>query len=118
VFRLSSDKGLGQYATPLGSSLSLNESRLEATSWILKEWHIDPIPYQKKDETLLESIAEEQNLLTYDLNANFDKLSTFNYPAILEITLPNAQGTKYLSLISIRGDRGIFGSLVLFVIPL
>ena len=100
------------------ASLSLTESRLEATNWILKKWHIDPIPYRNRDKTILESIAEEQNLLAYDLNANFDKLSTFNYPAILEITLPNAQGTKYLSLISIRGDRGIFGSIDRIEMPL
>jgi len=100
------------------ASLSLNESRLEATNWILKKWNIDLAPYQNKGEALLKSIAEEQNLLTYDLNANFDKLSTFNYPAILEIALPNAQGTKYLSLVSINGNRGIFGSVDRIEMPL
>ncbi|SVC98003.1 uncharacterized protein METZ01_LOCUS350857, partial [marine metagenome] len=73
------------------ASLSLNESRLEATNWILKKWSIDIASYQNKVTSLLESIAEEQKLLAYDLNANFDKLAVFNYPAILEIALPNAQ---------------------------
>ena len=100
------------------ASLSLNESQLEATNWILKKWNIDPLPYQNKGETLLKSIAEEQSILSYDLNANFDKLSSFNYPAILEIILPNAQGTKYLSLISTSGDRAIFGSVDRIEMPL
>ena len=100
------------------ASLSLNESRLEATNWILKKWHIDIASYQNKGEGLLNSIAEEQKLLTYDLNANFEKLAVFNYPAILEIALPNSQGTKYLSLVSINGKNGIFGSVDQIEMPL
>jgi len=100
------------------ASLSLNESRLEATNWILKKWNIDIASYQNKDESLLKAIADEQKLLAYDLNANFDKLAVFNYPAILEIALPNAQGTKYLSLVSINGEDGIFGSVDRIEMPL
>jgi len=100
------------------ASLPLAESRLEAINWVLKKWNIDPAPYQEKGEALLDYIAEEQNLLAYDLNANFDKLSTFNYPAILEVVLPDAQGTKYLSLVSIDGDRGVFGSVDRIEMPL
>jgi general secretion pathway protein A len=100
------------------ASLSLNESRLEATNWILKKWNIDIASYQNKGESLLKSIDEEQKLLAYDLNANFDKLAVFNYPAILEIALPKAQGTKYLSLVSINGENGIFGSVDRIKMPL
>ena len=100
------------------ASLSLNESRLEATNWILKKWNIDIASYQNKGASLLKAIAEEQKLLAYDLNANFDKLAVFNYPAILEIALPNAQGTKYLSLVSINGKDGIFGSVDRIEMPL
>ncbi len=100
------------------ASLSLNESRLEATNWILKKWSIDIASYQNKGAFLLESIAEEQKLLAYDLNANFDKLTVFNYPAILEIALPNAQGTKYISLVSVNGENGIFGSVDRIEMPL
>jgi len=100
------------------ASLSLNESRLEATNWVLKKWNIDIASYQNKGESLLQSIAEEQKLLAYDLNANFDKLAILNYPAILEIALPNAQGTKYLSLVSIKGEDGIFGSVDQIEMPL
>ena len=100
------------------ASLSLNESRLEATNWILEKWNIDIASYQNKGASLLKAIAEEQKLLAYDLNANFDKLAVFNYPAILEISLPNTQGTKYLSLVSINGEDGIFGSVDRIEMPL
>jgi len=100
------------------ASLSIDESRLEATNWILKKWNIDIASYQNKGEKLLESIAEEQKLLAYDLNANFEKLTVFNYPAILEVALPNSQGTKYISLVSINGENGIFGSVDQIEMPL
>ncbi|SVC87570.1 uncharacterized protein METZ01_LOCUS340424, partial [marine metagenome] len=41
-----------------------------------------------------------------------------NYPAILEIALPNAQGTKYISLVSVNGENGIFGSVDQIEMPL
>jgi general secretion pathway protein A len=100
------------------ASLSIDESRLEATNWILKKWNIDIASYQNKGEKLLESIAEEQKLLSYDLNANFEKLTIFNYPAVLEVALPNSQGTKYISLVSINGENGIFGSVDRIEMPL
>jgi hypothetical protein len=100
------------------ASLSLNESRLEATNWILKKWNIDIAYYQDKGESLLKSIYEEQKLLEYDLNATFKKLAVLNYPAILEIALPNSQGTKYISLVSIKGENGIFGSVDRIEMPL
>ena len=36
----------------------------------------------------------------------------------MEISLPNAQGTKYLSLSSIKGDIGVFGSVDKIEMPL
>ena len=34
-----------------------------------------------------------------------------NYPVILEMNLPNAQGTKYLALVSSKDNFGTFGSV-------
>ncbi|MCH8157929.1 MAG: AAA family ATPase, partial [Nitrospinae bacterium] len=100
------------------ASLSLAESRVEAAKWILKKWNIDPAPYLEKGDAILESLASEQNLHPFELNANLDKLIAFNYPAILEIALPNAQGTKYLALTSVDGDQGVFGSVDRIEMPL
>ena len=36
----------------------------------------------------------------------------------MEISLPNAQGTKYLALISVTGDQAIFGSVDKIEMPL
>jgi peptidoglycan hydrolase-like protein with peptidoglycan-binding domain len=37
---------------------------------------------------------------------------------LLEIALPNAQGTKYLALYSIKGNKGVFGSVDKIEMPL
>lgn len=100
------------------ASLSLSESRLEAVRWVLEGWGIPPSGFTGEEKDILQTLEETQALLHYEMNASFKRLAAFNYPAILEIALPNAQGTKYLSLISIDGDRGVFGSADKIEMPL
>ncbi|MFQ5450897.1 MAG: AAA family ATPase [Nitrospinaceae bacterium] len=100
------------------SSLSLKESKIEAAKWILKSWGFDPIEIQGIDEWALNNLQEEFDLAQFELSGNFKRLTTLNYPALLEMNLPYAQGTKYLALISIHGDRGVFGSVDQIEMPL
>ena len=98
------------------SSLTLIESKLEAVKWILEAWNIDPEKLQAKED--FERMAQNYNLLQYEMNGTMKRLQTLNYPALLEIALPNAQGTKYLALSSIKGEVGIFGSVDKIEMPL
>ena len=98
------------------SSLTLMESKLEAVKWILEAWNVDPEKLQAKED--LEMMAENYNLLQYEINGTMKRLQTLNYPALLEIALPNAQGTKYLALSSIKGEVGVFGSVDKIEMPL
>ena len=98
------------------SSLTLMESKLEAVKWILEAWNVDPEKLQAKED--LEMMAENYNLLQYEINGTMKRLQTLNYPALLEIALPNAQGTKYLALSSIEGEVGVFGSVDKIEMPL
>jgi len=91
------------------SSLTLIESKFEAVKWILEAWNVDPKKLQAKED--LEMLAENYKLLQYEMNGTMKRLQTLNYPALLEIALPNAQGTKYLALSSIKGEMGVFGSV-------
>ncbi|MFQ5674085.1 MAG: AAA family ATPase [Nitrospinales bacterium] len=100
------------------SSLSLMESKVEAVKWVLESWGLVSGNLVGLDESVFENLASDYQLLQYEMTGNFQGLSAFNYPAILEITLPNAQGTKYLALISIKGDRGVFGSVDRIEMPL
>jgi general secretion pathway protein A len=98
------------------SSLTLMESKLEAVKWIVEAWNIAPENLQNQED--LEILIEDNQLLQYEMNGTMKRLQSLNYPALLEIALPNAQGTKYLALSSIKGDTGIFGSVDKIEMPL
>ena len=98
------------------SSLTLMESKLEAVKWIFEAWNIAPENLQNKED--LEILIEDYHLLQYEMNGTMKRLQSLNYPALLEIALPNAQGTKYLALSSIKGDTGVFGSVDKIEMPL
>ena len=98
------------------SSLTLVESKLEAVKWIFEAWSIAPENLQDKED--LEMSIEDHQLLQYEMNGTMKRLQSLNYPALLEIALPNAQGTKYLALSSIKGDTGVFGSVDKIEMPL
>ncbi len=98
------------------SSLTLVESKLEAAKWILKTWNLNP--ENGLTEADLEIIEEDNQLSSFEVNGTLARLKKLNYPAFLEIALPNAQGTKYLALISIQGDTAVFGSVDKIEMPL
>jgi general secretion pathway protein A len=91
---------------------------LEAVKWILEAWHIDLGQLQGLTEADLEMIEEDHQLSSFEVNGTLERLKSLNYPALLEIALPNAQGTKYLALVSIQGDTAVFGSVDKIKMPL
>ena len=106
----------GQLVTYL-SSLTLQESQAEAARWVLERWGVLPQNLRRLDGRL-DQIELEYGLSLHELNATFDKLATFNQPALLEVTLPEAKGTKYIALLSLKNGRGVFGSVDKLEIPL
>ena len=100
------------------SSLTLVESKLEAVKWVLEAWNVSPENIQDLSEADFEMIEEDYQLSSFEVNGTLGRLKNLNYPAFLEVALPTAQGTKYLGLISIRGDTGVFGSVDKIEMPL
>jgi len=100
------------------SSLSHEESKVEAAKWILESWGFDQSGSEMVDGMALENLEMEFDLSPYELNGNFKRLTNLNYPAILEVALPNSMGTKYLALTSVKGDHGVFGSVDKLEMPL
>ncbi len=98
------------------SSLTLVESKLEAVKWILAAWNLDT--EHRLNESDLATIEEDYQLASFEVNGTLERLKNLNYPAFLEIALPNAQGTKYLSLVSVQGETGVFGSVDKIEMPL
>jgi general secretion pathway protein A len=93
------------------SSLTLEESKEEATKWVLETWGVDPGNLIGIDEPIFENLELDFGLSFYEFSGNFSRLATLNYPVILEMNLPNAQGTKYLALVSAKNNFGTFGSV-------
>ncbi len=100
------------------SSLSLSESKIEAAKWVLDRWGVVAENLSGANEWLLDDLNNDYQLISYEMSGNTDRLIRLNYPAILEMTLPNAQGTKYLALLSIDKDMGTFGSVDRIEMPL
>lgn len=100
------------------SSLSLMESKVEAAKWVLESWGLVPGNLAGLDDSVFEFLETDYQLRQYELSGNFKQLAALNYPAILELTLPNAQGTKYLALISLNDGIGVFGSVDRIEMPL
>jgi general secretion pathway protein A len=100
------------------SSLSLMESKIEAAKWVLKEWQVPPDKVSAMKEASFARSEAEFGLSYYEMNGNLERLVTLNYPVILELTLPDLQGTKYLALTAIHGNQGVFGSVDRIEMPL
>ncbi len=100
------------------STLSLHESRIEAVQWILKAWGLTDTRWPEEGAEDFDSLREEFGLSAFELNGNFKRLTTLNYPAVLEVALPNSLGTKYLALMRTEGDKGVFGSADKIEMPL
>ncbi len=93
------------------SSLTLEESKEEAAKWVLETWGVDPGNLIGIDGEVIENLELDFGLSFYEFSGNFSRLETLNYPVILEMNLPNAQGTKYLALVSAKDNFGTFGSV-------
>ena len=93
------------------SSLTLEESKEEATKWILETWGVDSGNLIGIEEPIFKNLELDFGLNFYEFSGNFSRLVTLNYPVILEMNLPSEQGTKYLALVSAKSDFGSFGSV-------
>ena len=100
------------------SSLSLSESRTEAVKWVLSRWGVVSGNLMGSNDWLLDDLENDYQLITYELSGNIKRLKGLNYPAILEITLPDSLGTKYLALLSIKDRMGSFGSVDKIEMPI
>ena len=84
----------------------------------MEAWNVSPENIQDLSEADFEMIEEDYQLSSFEVNGTLARLKNLNYPAFLEVALPNAQGTKYLALVAIRGDKGVFGSVDKIEMPL
>jgi len=100
------------------SSPSQSKSKVEAVKGVLKGWGVLPQNLALMNEASLANLKKGFGLSAMEVTGDWNRLRALNYPVILELTLPDAQGTRYLSLISLQEGSGIFGSVDQLEIPL
>ena len=100
------------------STLTTGESKIEAARWVLKRWRA----FKKETVTLTPQaqkiLKTDFGLSVYESNGNLNRLTTLNYPALVELNLPEGKGARYLALVALKGNVGVFRSNETFEIPL
>jgi hypothetical protein len=100
------------------STLTTGESKIEAARSVLKKWRA----FKKETVTLTPQaqkiLKADYGLSVYETNSNLNRLMTLNYPAMVELNLPDGKGTRYLALVALKGNVGVFRSNETFEIPL
>jgi len=99
-------------------TLTQEESHRHATEWLLKRWKTPELFRNRFGSAGWDVIEKELGLIPVTLNANLERLQSLNYPAMLDIQIPNGVGTRHLVLLGIRKHTAIFGSKDLLEIPL
>jgi general secretion pathway protein A len=100
------------------ATLTTGESKIEAARWVLKRWRA----FKKETVTLTPQarkiLKADYGLSVYESNGNLNRLTTLNYPALVELNLPDGKGARYLALVALKGNVGVFRSNETFEIPL
>jgi general secretion pathway protein A len=100
------------------STLTAGESKIEAARWVLKGWGA----FKKETVTLTPQarkiLKADYGLFVYESNGNLNRLTTLNYPSLVELNLPDGKGPRYLAFVGLKGNVGVFQSNETFEIPL
>ncbi len=100
------------------STLTASESKIEAARSVLKKWRA----FKKETVTLTPQaqkiLKADYGLSVYETSSNLNRLTTLNYPAMVELNLPDGKGARYLALVALKGNVGVFRSNETFEIPL
>jgi general secretion pathway protein A len=100
------------------STLTASESKIEAARSVLKKWRA----FKKETVTLTPQaqkiLKADYGLSIFESSSNLNRLTTLNYPAMVELNLPDGKGARYLALVALKGNVGVFRSNETFEIPL
>ncbi|MDH5762030.1 MAG: AAA family ATPase [Nitrospinota bacterium] len=100
------------------ATLSTGESKIEAARWVLKRWRAfkkETVTLTPKAQSILKT---DYGISVFETNSNLNRLTTLNYPAMVEVNLPDGKGARYLALVGLKGNAGVFRSNETFEIPL
>ena len=98
--------------------LTPGESKIEAARQVLKKWRAfkkETVTFTPKAQNILKA---DYGISVHESNGNLNRLTTLNYPALVELNLPEGKGARYLALMGLKGNVGIFESSETYEIPL
>ena len=87
------------------SDMSYSESLAESVNWVLQSWGAIPKNHSGLNSYLLNSLGKKYGLSVLTINSNMKRLVQLNQPAILEIALPDFQGSRYVALTRIGNGQ-------------
>jgi general secretion pathway protein A len=88
-------------------SLDLTDSAVRSTNGLLRAWGIDELQAGEWRNGILDfsAIARIRHLEYQPLSSTVNLLSLLNLPVVLELTTSARQGTRFLLLLGLTGDR-------------
>jgi len=89
------------------ASVDQPASATDAFNALATLWGNEPLPsgQQISDAAMFVKAFKQRNLSMISFRGSLDSLISLNSPALLELTLPGVVGYRYLSLISVSGER-------------
>ncbi|CAI2719575.1 ExeA family protein [Nitrospina watsonii] len=100
------------------STLTGEESEAYAQRWLLKTWGAAPDTIAALKEIGWQTLQTEHALHTLSLNANLERLTMLNHPALITLDLGGTTGRHRVTYLGRIGNVGLFGSKDLLQIPL
>jgi general secretion pathway protein A len=114
LLRLTLPEKLVSYLSPMSYSESLGES----VKWVLHGWGVTQKDDALNQSYMLDRMGKKYGLSVFSINSDMRHLKQLNQPAILEITLPDFKGSRYVALTAIKGNTAILGSMDRVEMPL
>ncbi len=112
--RLTQPEKLAAYL----SGMSYSESLAESVNWILQSWGAIPKNHSGLNSYMLDSLEKKYGLSALTINSDMKHLLQLDHPAILKITLPDFQGSRYVALTAVKGNTAFIGSMDRIEMPL
>ena len=87
--------------------VSESESARRAFNTLAPFWHVPAVPEDGRLRRAdgMEREALDRSLRLYRFSGNLGALLRFDYPAVLELTLPGIPGKRFLSLVGMENER-------------
>lgn len=88
-------------------SLDLTDSAVRSTNGLLRAWGVDELQAGEWRNGILDfsAIARTRQLEYQPLSSTVNLLSLLNLPVVLELTASARQGTRFILLLGLTGDR-------------